>query len=173
MRNEEKRWDSLSLNDAYAGGDLRPKDRLFATLDVTVHEGRMPNQLKTLFVDTVGFISDIPTALIASFGATLEDAALADVLLHVRDVSHPDSEAQAANVVDTLRALGVPEALIANMITVGNKIDKVEPALWKETFSSSGYLPVSATEGFGLEALRRRLEDEVMRQTGRTTVKIR
>ncbi len=66
---------------------------MFATLDVTVHECPLPSTgLVSLLVDTVGFISDIPTSLVASFSATLEDAALADLIVHVRDVSHPDTE---------------------------------------------------------------------------------
>ena len=93
-----------SLIKALTGSDkLKPRDRLFATLDVTVHETRLPIGIKILLIDTVGFISDIPTELIASFSATLEDAALADVLVHVRDVSHPDTRDQSQNVLQTLR----------------------------------------------------------------------
>ncbi len=67
--------------------------QLFATLDVSVHECFLPStRLKSLLVDTVGFISDIPTSLVASFSATLEDAIFADLIVHVRDISHPDTE---------------------------------------------------------------------------------
>ena len=68
---------------------LEPKDELFATLDVSAHNTALPSQMSSYFIDTVGFISDIPTNLIASFNATLEDVTFADLLIHVRDVSHP------------------------------------------------------------------------------------
>ena len=74
---------------------LEPKDEIFATLDVTSHPTVLPSQLESVMLDTVGFISDIPTSLIGSFNATLEDAALADLLIHVRDVSNPGQKTSA------------------------------------------------------------------------------
>ena len=74
---------------------LEPKVELFATSDVTSHPTVLPSQLESVMLDTVGFISDIPTSLIASFNATLEDAALADLLIHVRDVSNPGQKTSA------------------------------------------------------------------------------
>ncbi len=99
-----------SVIRALTGSDaLRPRNQLFATLDVTVHEGVLPaTGLKALFVDTVGFISDIPTELVASFSATLEDAALADLIIHVRDASHPETEVPLATTllrVETILSL--------------------------------------------------------------------
>ena len=139
-----------SLIKALTGDEsMSPRDQLFATLDVTVHEAVMPSNLRTLFVDTVGFISDIPTNLIASFSATLEDAADADVLIHVRDVSNPDHEKQSANVLQTLRRLRVPKEKLDSMITLGNKIDLVDPAEWKGLKERENLVPVSATEGDG------------------------
>ena len=136
-----------SLIKALTGDEsMSPRDQLFATLDVTVHEAVMPSNLSALFVDTVGFISDIPTNLIASFSATLEDAATADVLIHVRDISNPDHEMQSNNVLGTLRRLGVPENKIDSMITLGNKIDLVAPTEWK-VMRDRNLIPVSATEG--------------------------
>ena len=79
-----------SLIKALTGDLLEPRNALFTTLDVTVHAGLLPNSLPILFLDTVGFISDIPTSLIASFSATLEDAVNADLLIHIKDASHPD-----------------------------------------------------------------------------------
>ena len=137
-----------SLIKALTGDEsMSPRNQLFATLDVTVHEAVMPSNLSALFVDTVGFISDIPTNLIASFSATLEDAATADVLVHVRDISNPDHEKQSKNVLETLRRLGVPEEKIDSMITLGNKIDLVDPAQWKGLKERENLVPVSATEG--------------------------
>ena len=88
---------------------LQPEDKLFATLDVTVHSLSLPSGVPSLLVDTVGFISDIPTSLIASFNATLEDAIGADLLIHVRDVSNQDHFAQAQNVMETLVRINTPQ----------------------------------------------------------------
>ena len=89
-----------SLIKALTGNEqIQPENKLFATLDVTCHTATMPSSLKVGFVDTVGFISDVPTSLIASFNATLEDAAQADLLIHVRDVSNPDHPAQNQQVI--------------------------------------------------------------------------
>lgn len=137
-----------SLIKALTGDEsMSPRDQLFATLDVTVHEATMPCNLRALFVDTVGFISDIPTNLIASFKATLEDAATADVLVHVRDINNPDHEKQSENVLATLRRLGVPQEKLESMITLGNKIDLVDPTEWKGLKEQENLVPVSATEG--------------------------
>jgi len=98
-----------SLIKAITGTEkLEPKDELFATLDVTSHPTVLPSQLESVMLDTVGFISDIPTSLIASFNATLEDAALADLLIHVRDVSNPDHLSQNKHVLQTLHDLEIP-----------------------------------------------------------------
>ncbi|XP_006903596.1 PREDICTED: putative GTP-binding protein 6-like [Elephantulus edwardii] len=98
---------------------------LFATLDVTAHGGRLPSQLAVLYVDTIGFLSQLPHQLIASFSATLDDVAQADVVMHVRDVSHPDTELQKASVLSTLRGLQLPTPLLESMVEVHNKVDLV------------------------------------------------
>ena len=162
-----------SLIKALSGSEsLAPRNQLFATLDVTVHECRLPSNLKSLFVDTVGFISDIPTSLIASFSATLEDAALADLLIHVRDVSNPDHEAQSQQVLRTLKSLKIPENLIDNMITLGNKIDLVPPSEWK-AFNNAEYTPISVVEGFGLDYVVQKVEKSLFEATGRKRAKVR
>uniref|UniRef100_A0A1B6H4T3 Hflx-type G domain-containing protein n=1 Tax=Cuerna arida TaxID=1464854 RepID=A0A1B6H4T3_9HEMI len=148
---------------------LEPKDVLFATLDVTVHGGKLPSGLKVLFVDTVGFLSDIPTTLIQSFVATLEDAVQADVLIHVQDVSHPDLRAQNDHVMETLKSIKLPEKLIEDMITVGNKIDLISGPL--PDLGTS--IPVSATLGFGVEELKRKVEQKIIKATGQIFIKIR
>ena len=89
-----------------------PLDKLFATLDVTAHGLALPSRVDALLVDTVGFISDIPTSLIASFNSTLEDALGADVLVHVRDMSNPDHFAQNQNVMETLHRINTPQVMI-------------------------------------------------------------
>ena len=133
---------------------LQPRDKLFATLDVTCHRALLSgSNLEVVFIDTVGFISDIPTPLIASFSSTLEDALHADLLIHVRDFSNPDHLHQASQVEATLRRLAVPQEAMANMLTVGNKIDLLPPAEWRAVRDEGGALPVSATENLGLDHL--------------------
>ncbi|KAG0714413.1 putative GTP-binding protein 6 [Chionoecetes opilio] len=145
-------------SDARAEG----KDQLFATLDVTAHEGRLPCGLEVLFIDTVGFIQDIPTELVASFKATLEDAVYSNVVVHVRDASHPDYELQGAIVTQTLASLPLPED--TPIITVANKID-LETAKPKEELKEAHR--VSALKGQGIEDLLHDVEGEVLRVTGR------
>lgn len=102
-------------------------DMLFATLDPTLRAVSLPNGLKIIVSDTVGFISDLPTMLVAAFRATLEEVIEADVILHVRDISHEDSEAQARDVAEVLRALDIaPED--PRLIEVWNKIDQLDAA---------------------------------------------
>ena len=89
------------------------EDLLFATLDPTMREVRLPGFDKAILSDTVGFVSDLPTELVAAFRATLEEVAAADLILHIRDRSHPDSDAQAADVATVLASLGLDEAELA------------------------------------------------------------
>jgi GTPase len=107
-------------------------DMLFATLDPTLRAVDLPHGARIILSDTVGFISDLPTMLIAAFRATLEEVIEADVILHVRDVSHEDAEAQLADVENILRQLGVdphaPPGQKPALIEVWNKIDRVDPA---------------------------------------------
>ncbi|CAF1416676.1 unnamed protein product [Adineta steineri] len=102
---------------------MQPKNQLFATLDVTTHAGVLPNALNVLYIDTVGFIADIPTTLIEAFRATLNDAIDAHLLIHVCDISHPDYFVQYKTVLQTLQELNVPQSKIESMITVFNKYD--------------------------------------------------
>jgi GTPase len=100
---------------------------LFATLDPTLRAVTLPNGLKVIVSDTVGFISELPTMLVAAFRATLEEVIEADVILHVRDISHEDSEAQARDVVKVLEELDIaPED--ARLIEIWNKIDLLDSA---------------------------------------------
>jgi len=132
--------------------ELEPRNALFATLDVTCHRTTIPpSNIDVVFIDTVGFISDIPTPLVASFSSTLEDALQADLLLHVRDLSHPDTLYQNSQVLSTLRRLGASKESLDSMVTVGNKVDLVT----EEQLVASPCLPVSATLGFGLDHLAR------------------
>ena len=101
-------------------------DMLFATLDPTLRSVALPNGLKVILSDTVGFISDLPTMLVAAFRATLEEVIEANVILHVRDVSHEDTEAQLHDVEEVLRSLGIEPADEERLIEVWNKIDLLD-----------------------------------------------
>jgi GTP-binding protein HflX len=106
-------------------------DMLFATLDPTLRAADLPHGARIILSDTVGFISDLPTVLIAAFRATLEEVIEADVILHVRDVSHDDAEAQLADVQNILRQLGIDPLNTSDkrsLIEVWNKIDRLDSA---------------------------------------------
>jgi len=159
-----------SLIKAITGTEkLEPKDELFATLDVTSHPTVLPSQLESVMLDTVGFISDIPTSLIASFNATLEDAALADLLIHVRDISNPDHFSQNEHVLQTLRNLKIPDNLIRSMITIGNKSDLVnENDL--EFIRDDGMIPISTKTGLNMEELLHKIDAILIKETNRIQV---
>jgi GTP-binding protein HflX len=101
-------------------------DMLFATLDPTLRAVALPHGARIILSDTVGFISDLPTMLVAAFRATLEEVIEADVILHVRDVSHEDTEAQSHDVEEVLSALGIDPNEERRLIEVWNKIDRLD-----------------------------------------------
>ncbi|XP_056270716.1 putative GTP-binding protein 6 [Pseudoliparis swirei] len=146
-------------------GALQPRDQLFATLDVTVHAGRLPSHMTILYVDTIGFLSQLPHRLIDSFSATLEDIKHSDLLIHVRDISHPETENQKANVLKVLGAMRVPERLLLSMIEVHNKTDLVP-----DLPPPGGALAVSALRCRGLEALTAAVEERILASTGKRSL---
>ncbi|XP_077002165.1 putative GTP-binding protein 6 [Tamandua tetradactyla] len=148
---------------------LQPRDQLFATLDVTAHGGLLPSRMPVLYVDTIGFLSQLPHSLIGSFSATLEDVACSDLIVHVRDVSHPETELQKASVLSTLRSLQLPAALLDSIVEVHNKVDLVPGYSPPEPKA----LAVSALLGQGLEQLKAELEAAVLRATGRQVLTLR
>jgi GTP-binding protein HflX len=101
---------------------------LFETLDPTMRKVRLPSGRIVILSDTVGFVSDLPTDLVAAFRATLEEVLAADIVLHVRDISHPDSEAQKEDVMAVLHDLGVNGVRPAKIVEVLNKIDLLDAA---------------------------------------------
>ncbi|HEY7663337.1 MAG TPA: GTPase HflX [Xanthobacteraceae bacterium] len=101
-------------------------DMLFATLDPTLRAVALPSGLRVILSDTVGFISDLPTTLVAAFRATLEEVIEADLILHVRDISHEDAEAQSLDVEDVLRQLGIEARDRTRLIEVWNKVDLLD-----------------------------------------------
>ena len=146
-------------------------DMLFATLDPTMRRLVLPSGRTAILSDTVGFISDLPTHLVAAFRATLEEVTEADIVVHVRDINHPDSEPQRGDVLRVLVDLGLGELVEGGLIEAMNKIDLVDPAtrmsLENHALRNSQSVAVSAVTGEGCEALLalidRRLDDDVRR----------
>lgn len=110
-----------TLFNRLTGASVVAQDLLFATLDPTLRHIGLPGIDKAILSDTVGFVSELPTQLVAAFRATLEEVVSADLLIHVRDIAHPDSEAQRADVEAVLDEIGVPEA--TPRIEAWNKLD--------------------------------------------------
>jgi GTPase len=140
--------------------EVLAKDMLFATLDPTARAVKLRAGLDVILSDTVGFISDLPTTLIAAFRATLEDVVLADVILHVRDMAHEDAEAQGDDVVGILGELGVNAADHARIVEVWNKADQLSPERREQLGNIASGRPeaerpvlVSALTGEGVEGL--------------------
>jgi len=134
--------------------EVRAEDLLFATLDPTMREIALPGFDKTILSDTVGFISDLPTQLVAAFRATLEEVVSADLILHVRDISHPDSDPQRADVEEVLKEIGADEA---PRIEAWNKIDLLgaaeAEAVRAEAARREDVVVISALSGEGVEAM--------------------
>ena len=113
-----------TLFNKITGAEVLAKDMLFATLDPTMRGMELPDGRKVILSDTVGFISDLPPQLVAAFRATLEEVLEADLILHVRDISHPETAEQAADVADILTSLGVKAE--TPQIEIWNKLDLVD-----------------------------------------------
>lgn len=152
-----------TLLNALSGAGVRAENQLFATLDPTTRQVNLPGGRMILLTDTVGFIQRLPTSLVASFRATLEEIQEADILLHVLDITHDSAEEQSETVLETLADLGVDEKPI---LTVLNKIDELEGVdsgaverLADEMNLPADYIPVSASRGWGLELLQLRIEE--------------
>ena len=145
---------------------LKPKDSLFATLDVTYHGTKLlNNSLTVIFIDTIGFISDIPLTLVDAFKVTLADALETDLFIHVVDATHPEFETQEKVVLDILRELEIDESKISNMITVYNKYDKLDEKSHIDKICSenqSNRIPISCLNGFGIEKLLYTVEKKLL-----------
>ena len=137
-------------------------DMLFATLDPTMRGIRLPDGQDVILSDTVGFISDLPTQLVAAFRATLEEVQEADIIVHVRDISHPDSEAQKQDVEQVLRELDVGAAVDEGLVEALNKIDKLSPerreVVDQQAARDPNKIPVSAQTGEETDTLGRAIE---------------
>jgi GTP-binding protein HflX len=132
-------------------------DLLFATLDPTMRAVKLPGGPQAILSDTVGFVSDLPTALVAAFRATLEEVQAADIIVHVRDISHPDSESQKEDVEGVLRDLGLSAAVDSGVIEALNKIDLLAKPertyLFNQAVRNRNLVPISAATGEGVDKL--------------------
>ncbi|WP_343051857.1 GTPase HflX [Mycoplana rhizolycopersici] len=154
-----------TLFNRITGAGVLAEDMLFATLDPTLRRMKLPQGRTVILSDTVGFISDLPTHLVAAFRATLEEVLEADLILHVRDMSDPDNGAQASDVLRILADLGIDEKDGAERILeVWNKIDdlpeEAREALVQKAATTPNTMAVSALTGEGVD----RLLDEVNRR---------
>ena len=144
-----------TLFNRLTGADVMAENLLFATLDPTLRQISLPGLDKAILSDTVGFVSELPTQLVAAFQATLEEVVAADLLIHVRDIAHPDSEAQRADVEAVLTEIGVP--METPRIEAWNKLDLLDndrrAALADEAASRADTLPISALDGGGVDLL--------------------
>ena len=161
-----------TLFNRMTGAKVMAEDLLFATLDPTMRQISLPGMDKAILSDTVGFVSDLPTQLVAAFRATLEEVTGADIILHVRDIAHPDSDAQASDVLGVLGEIGVgpraPDGEAgegAPIIEVWNKIDvlatEAREAIEAEAARREDVVTLSALSGEGVDGLRRAVSEQL------------
>jgi GTPase len=159
-----------TLFNRVTGSDVMAKDLLFATLDPTLRQISLPGIDKLILSDTVGFVSDLPTQLVAAFKATLEEVVSADLLIHVRDIAHPDSEAQRADVEAVLGEIGVAET--TPRIEAWNKLDLLgadegqgeasnRAAILAEAVRREDVVAISALSGEGVDALQEAIAERL------------
>jgi len=150
-----------TLFNRLTGAEVLAKDMLFATLDPTMRKVRLDTGDEVILSDTVGFISDLPTQLVAAFRATLEEVLEADVILHVRDIAHDETEAQADEVRKIMSDLGVPEDV--PVLELWNKADLLDAqeatALAARAARDPNRFVLSAVTGQGLEPMLARLSE--------------
>jgi GTP-binding protein HflX len=160
-----------TLFNRLTGAEVMAEDLLFATLDPTMRAISLPGVEKAILSDTVGFISDLPTQLVAAFRATLEEVTGADLILHVRDIANPSSAAQKAQVLEVLGDLGVTEGeggAAIPIFEVWNKLDLLPPGEAADVRAAAAAddatIAISAETGEGVPALLERLGEQLTRQ---------
>lgn len=160
-----------TLLNALTGADVLAYDKLFATLDPTTRQLRLPNHQQALLTDTVGFIRKLPHGLIESFKATLEEVSHADLLVHVVDASHPQVEEQMAAVDAVLKELGVADRPVLYAL---NKMDQPDARARAASIAArhTPCVEVSALRGEGLEELRAALADQLRDRSIRAVISV-
>ncbi|MBB3133978.1 GTP-binding protein HflX [Rhizobium pisi] len=166
-----------TLFNRITGAGVLAEDMLFATLDPTLRRMKLPHGRTVILSDTVGFISDLPTHLVAAFRATLEEVLEADLILHVRDMSDVDNQAQSSDVMRILGDLGIDEAEAGKrLIEVWNKIDRLEPevhdAMVQKATGASNVVAVSAVSGEGVDALMEEISRRLSGVMTETTIRL-
>jgi GTP-binding protein HflX len=156
-----------TLFNYLTGAHVLAEDKLFATLDPTMRLVKLPAGNKVILSDTVGFISDLPTELVAAFRATLEEVVAADVILHVRDIASAETESQKKDVEEVLKKLGVEEQLHHHGFEVLNKVDLLaedhHKHLIEEVRSRERMVYISAITGEGVDFLLKEVDNELSR----------
>ena len=156
-----------TLFNRMTGASVMAENLLFATLDPTMRQIALPGIDKAILSDTVGFVSDLPTQLVAAFRATLEEVVTADIIVHVRDIAHPDSDAQADDVATVLTGIGATGPDGAPVIEAWNKIDALDDEARAAALAEAGrrddVVPISALSGEGIADLARHLGDRLNR----------
>ncbi len=167
-----------TLFNRLTGADVLAEDMLFATLDPTLRRVRLPHGTPIILSDTVGFISDLPTHLVAAFRATLEEVVEADLVIHLRDISDPDTAAQAEDVERILADLGVDAGDAKRVIEVWNKVDLLDDGN-RERLLADGAdankappIAISAITGEGIDALKALIETRMSGELEELTVTI-
>ncbi len=152
-----------TLFNRLTSAEVLAKDQLFATLDPTMRQLHLPSGRPTILSDTVGFVSDLPHELVAAFRATLEEVLEADLIVHVRDIAHPDSEEQCADVENVLRELGLAEVVDQGLLEAWNKIDLLDANGIEEVLNQARrekqVITLSAITGEGTGVLLNRLDE--------------
>ncbi|RIK88468.1 MAG: GTPase HflX [Hyphomicrobiales bacterium] len=163
-----------TLFNRMTGAGVLAQDMLFATLDPTLRRVRLPHGTLVILSDTVGFISDLPTHLVAAFRATLEEVVEADLVIHLRDISDPDTAAQADDVAQILRDLGVDAHDERRVIEVWNKVDLIDAADRDRLLGSGTQPPVaiSAATGEGVDRLAALVEERIAGSLSTVTVRL-
>jgi GTP-binding protein HflX len=165
-----------TLFNRMTGAGVLAEDMLFATLDPTLRRVHLPHGTVVILSDTVGFISDLPTHLVAAFRATLEEVVEADLIIHLRDISDPDTAAQAEDVERILGDLGVDASDERRVLEVWNKVDLLDDAdrerLLNFEAGSTKPVAISAISGEGVERLRALVEERIAGATAAVRVKL-
>ena len=156
-----------TLFNRLTGADVLAQDQVFATLDPTMREVKLPSGRRIILSDTVGFISHLPTMLVAAFRATLEEVIEADLILHVRDISHSESEAQRRDVEEVLDGLDVNlQSADQRILEVWNKVDRLstvtrQEAITAARFNDQSPVCVSALTGEGIDELLQSVDERL------------
>lgn len=161
-----------TLFNKITGAEVLAKDQLFATLDPTMRIVKLPSGKKIIMSDTVGFISDLPTELVAAFRATLEEVIEANVILHVMDASNEHYNEQKKDVIGVLAKLGISEKAEENIIDVYNKMDLLSDDIAQKYEKESSSALISAITGEGIDDLLKRIDAKLAEGNKITTVKI-